>query len=565
MPMQHFNFEPTTIGKLLKGGGLMVPPNQRSYSWEEQHVQNLLHDFDGAVDDKDDYFLGTVVLVQGDRRSIQDGQQRLATVSLLMARIRDKLMELKREGSAASIDQEFIRSIDRTTEERVARMALNAEDNHYFAQSAIASPGDDQYADRPKPDRQSHLRLARASEVILQFLEDKLKPMSPDRRVPWLLSWTDFVENSASVVAVTVSDEVNAYRVFETLNDRGLKASQADILKNYFFSKVGDRLPEAQAMWNAIATSIEGAGGSESDRMLLTYLRHFWVTRHGPTKERELAASIRTETTGQAQTMQFLMDSSRAVQTYLALGSSGHPRWATYSSSVRQNIDTIAIHLQVEQIRPLLFAVALHFSPDEAEKAFRLFVSWSVRFLVAGGRGGMLDQQYSLRAQEVGTGKVTKARELRDAMKQYVPSDKEFEDAFASARVSRPHLARYYLRAIEKTAVADPHPEYVANTDVQDVTLEHIVPINPSDDWGIDEETARAAQKMLGNMVLIRSSDNVLMGNGAYPAKRAVLLKSAFKTTREAAAPERWTVEAIRSRQANQAQVALKTWALGFD
>ena len=95
--------------------------------------------------------------------------------------------------------------------------------------------------------------------------------------------------------------------------------------------------------------------------------------------------------------------------------------------------------------------MARHFSPEEAEKAFRLFVSWSVRFLIYGGRGGMLDQQYSLRAQDVGTKKLTKARDLRNAMEKYVPTDKEFQEAFSTARVSRPHSARYYLRALEKS------------------------------------------------------------------------------------------------------------------
>jgi len=58
----------------------------------------------------------------------------------------------------------------------------------------------------------------------------------------------------------------------------------------------------------------------------------------------------------------------------------------------------MTVHLRVQQIRPLMFAVSRHFSNTEADKAFRLFVSWSVRFLIYGGRGGMLDTQYSLRA-----------------------------------------------------------------------------------------------------------------------------------------------------------------------
>ncbi len=83
----------------------------------------------------------------------------------------------------------------------------------------------------------------------------------------------------------------------------------------------------------------------------------------------------------------------------------------------------------------------------------------------------MLDTQYSLRAKEVGLKQITKARELRDAMKDYVPSDTEFEQAFAVARVSRPRLARYYIRALEKAKKMQPDPEWVSNEDVTDAGL----------------------------------------------------------------------------------------------
>ena len=46
-------------------------------------------------------------------------------------------------------------------------------------------------------------------------------------------------------------------------------------------------------------------------------------------------------------------------------------------------------------------------------------------------------------------------------------------------RVSKGYLARYYLRAIDKTMADDPDPEFVANEDYDATNLEHIIPINP--------------------------------------------------------------------------------------
>jgi hypothetical protein len=565
----NFQFGIKGIGSLLKAGRLSVPPNQRSYKWTNEHVRALLQDFDESItNDDEDYFLGTIVLVEADSEYpiIADGQQRLATTTILLARIRDLLAQASRAKSAQSIDADFIRSVDRDTEQTLPRLTLNAEDHHFFAEAIIPPPEE---ATNPPPMRQSHRRLAAASEEIVEFLNSKLKPMRKDSQADWLLKWVSFIERKAAVVVVTAPDEVGAFRIFETLNDRGLRAGQADILKNYFFKKANKRIAEAQMMWTTVAAGIESFGEDDEDERLITYLRHLWITTHGPTKERELAAQIKDEITGETKTIQFLSDASVSVQDYLALWNSKHPKWLEYRSTVRKNVETIADHLQVKQIKPLLFAVTRHFEKEELEKAFKLFVSWSVRFLIAGGRGGMLDEQYGLRAQEVGQGKITKARELREAMQRYVPTDREFEEAFATARVSRPHLARYYLRAIEKTLTDDPQPEYVANEDVQDINLEHIMPLDPGPEWSVDEEAARASQKLLGNMVLLKADQNRAIGNSDFTTKRAAYAKSGYYVTRAVAEmqlrePNKWTIEDIRERQKMLAQLAVKTWSLTF-
>src|SRR3954453_20447782 len=102
------SFENSTIGRLLRQGRLEVPPNQRSYAWRSKHVRNLLQDFNEALLDAEatsEYFLGAIVLIQepGKIPSIVDGQQRIATIAILLARVRDYLNSLGRDGSARAI------------------------------------------------------------------------------------------------------------------------------------------------------------------------------------------------------------------------------------------------------------------------------------------------------------------------------------------------------------------------------------------------------------------------------------------------------------------------------
>jgi len=564
----RFGFEDKGIADLLRAGRLTVPPNQRSYAWQERHVKNYLEDLnDAVINDHEEYFLGTIVLIQQGREppSIADGQQRIATTSITLARIRDLFLELGRDRSALSIDGDFLRTVDRASEAMMARLSLNLEDNEYFRRVILACPDDGDYAAATamEPQRASNHRLKEASVQCLNFFRGAMGQLPDHSRADYLLKWVDFLQHKTSVIVVTVPDEVGAYRMFETLNDRGLKASQADILKNYLFSKAGGRLNEAVTLWTTIATEIEGIGGDEN-ASLLTYLRHLWITKNGGTKERELAAAIRGNVTSERRAIEFLTEAAGAVSDYLALSSSRHPKWETYPPSVKQNIETLGAHLQVEQIKPLLFAVARHFSPVEAEKAFKLFVSWSVRFLIYGGRGGLLDTQYSQRAFDVGSGRMTRARELRESMREYVPSDVAFEQAFATARVSRSHLARYYLRAIEKQRSGDPQPEYVPNDDVSQINLEHVLPLTPSAAWQVDAEQARSVQKLLGNMALMREAENRDLANRTFDEKKAVYARSGYVTTSEIAERATWTLADIEARQRALARSAVQTWPLTF-
>jgi hypothetical protein len=551
------------IGDLLRRNRLLVPPNQRSYAWEERHVQDLFQDLAAAIQrDEEDYFLGTIVLIQADKGppQVADGQQRLATTTILLSRIRDRLYKLGSDGRANSIE-EYLRKIDLDTEETVAQLQLNVEDHEFFVRSILPSPKDT--SSNLAAIRPSNRRLLRASELAADFVQKDLDTLRQDRHAEQLVRLVKFLRENVSVVVVTVPDEVGAFRMFETLNDRGLKASQADILKNYFFSRASGRIVEAQALWNGMTGLVETLGDNDDDH-LVTYIRHLWIMTHGQTRERDLAGNIKHEITGETKTMQFLADAHDSAADYVALWSPTHPKWNAYKNTTRQHLATISEHLKVEQIRPLLFAVARYFDAEEADKAFRLFVSWSVRFLIFGGRGGLLDKQYADRAKDVGTRRITKARELRDEMREVVPSDTEFAAAFATARVSKAYLARYYLRALDKTLKGDPNPEYVPNEDETIINLEHVMPLTPDQNWPVDSDTALTAQKLLGNMVLIRAARNTAIGNASFSQKRVTYGESAYLITNQVADYQQWTLADIRKRQAEMAAIAVRTWSLSF-
>ena len=138
------NFELKGIGQILAQNRLVVPLNQREYAWEKDHVKELFQDFSNALaTGKGGYFLGTIVLTKGsgDNPEVSDGQQRLATTSILIAAIRDYFAEHNDPKRAGAIADEFLRTVDRKTTDTVSKLRLNVDDQEFFRKAIISDPG----------------------------------------------------------------------------------------------------------------------------------------------------------------------------------------------------------------------------------------------------------------------------------------------------------------------------------------------------------------------------------------------------------------------------------------
>ncbi|MBI5289418.1 MAG: DUF1524 domain-containing protein [Chloroflexi bacterium] len=453
--------------------------------------------------------------------------------------------------------QPFLMEIDLKTTNAVPKLRLNVDDNEFFTRTILPVPGDPQR--NLAPTRESHRRIQKAAELASQHVADIIKPYTAEaQRVARLVEWVEFVKGDALVILLRVPSHLNAFVMFETLNDRGLRASQADLIKNYLLSQAGNRKAEAQAKWAATVATLESIGQGE---LTVTYLHHFLIGKFGPMRASEVYEKVRLLVDTSARALEFTDEISSAAQDYAALWSDAHAKWNTYGSTTRNYVATINRDLRVEQIRPLMLAVARHFDMKEAQRAFRLFVFWSVRFLIAGGRGGLLDRNYSVTAQEVTNGKITTAKGLTDALQQIIPNDTIFEALFAEARVSQTQLARYYLRALERTAKGQTEPELIPNDDEQVVNLEHVLPNNPQSFWpDIDPETASAYWRRIGNLVLLQATVNSNIGNKPFDEKKKAFAKSGFSLTSEVAAQAKWGVSEIEERQQRLAKLAVKTW-----
>ncbi len=555
------NFELKGIGQILAQNRLVVPLNQREYAWEKDHVKELFQDFSNALaKGKGGYFLGTIVLTKGsgDNPEVSDGQQRLATTSILIAAIRDYFAEHNDPKRAGAIADEFLRTVDRKTTDTVSKLRLNVDDQEFFRKAVISDPGT---ADRNVPStKQSHKRIAIAAETAREYVNNYLAQHKPDYHADRLNELMDFIEEAAQVIALKVPDHINAFVMFETLNDRGLRASQADLLKNHLLSLCAERIGEGQQKWAKMVGVLESL---EQDDITVTYLHHMLINKYGPTREREVFDRIKQGVTSQLDAIAFLDELAEGATHYAALFNSDHKKWNEYGTLTKKNISTINQDLRVQQIRPLMLAVARRFSVNEGRIAFRRFLFWSVRFLIVGGRGGLLDRNYSLAANEVAEGKITTTAALTARLGDIIPSDAVFIAAFSEAKIAQNYLARYLLRAMEQRAKNLDEPEFVPNDAENSINLEHVLPENPGDQWpDVDSDTAGAWFRRIGNLVLLQASKNTLSGNNAFQKKQSVFKDSGFELTNVVGKESQWGPKEIAARQATLAILAAQTWPI---
>ncbi len=555
---------PETIGSLLKEKNFQVPLSQRSYRWEQDHVNELYADIHGSIQDAlEEYFIGSIVGIKAKGVTyIYDGQQRLATTMILIAAIRDQFCELNDEDSAAGTEKNFLMSQDRKTHEASPHFRLNAEDQDFFHHRILLRPTNKKRVkSKTVALRESHKRIHAAAEIAAKFVKTSIvSNLAFDQASKNLHRWLDFIEESLRVIWVQVGDERTAYTIFETMNDRGLRLSAADLLKNRLYGMGEDRQQEIIQKWQSMTAILETIEGESEN--VVEYVRCFWITGHGHTRTKVLYDEIKKETTNKVKAVALASELETAAQDYAAILLSSHEKLAVRGHGVRTKIDVIR-SLGVTQVRPLLLAAFRHFSHKEFDKLLDACVSWSVRTLIAGVPSGTIEGYYSRNAFEISKGRIKKAAQVKSDMAKIIPDDARFKVAAANANVADHSLARYYLRALQMCEDGNKEPQYVPNPG-REVTLEHILPAKPGSDWShFTPDEQKAYLNRLGNQVLLPATVNSKIGNEAYDVKKTALsAKENYSLTREVAIHDEWRTTEIIARQARLADLAVKTWPL---
>ena len=556
------NTSSATFGELIGNGKIhKAPPFQRDYSWKEEHWDDLWFDILELTNDEKHY-MGYVVfqIDENDINIIIDGQQRFATLSIFaLAIIKniDDLIESKVEPEQnqeriLELRNRFLGYKDPASLIPTSKLFLNRNNDNFYQSFLLRLR---------KPSNTSKLK---PSEKLLckafQYFYDKIKEhfggeVSGEKLASFL---NEKVAKKLIFTTITVSDDLNAYKVFETLNARGVKLSTSDLLKNYLFSLAATSsnvdLNEAERQWQNINDLLQSAD-------LPTYLRHFWNSRNLLARKQNLFKSIKNGIKSAESVFALLNDLEKLAPVYVAFSNASDSIWNKQQS---KHIEELIL-FNVSQCYSLLLSAYEKFDANEYAALLRDIAVISFRYNVIGGLNpNILEDKYNKTAIKIFKGEIKTAKEIAFELKGVYVDDNKFSNDFESKMISSKrykNLVRYILFSIENQVA----PAEYDFTDAK-ATIEHILPENPPEHWEeffkVDEQENYIYR--LGNTTLIEEKKNNNCGTKPFNEKLIIYKTSSYKITNEHTNYTEWMPDTLRKRQTKMAGWATTVWKINY-
>lgn len=543
-----------------------VPPYQRDYSWNKEQWEDLWNDLDEMRSQTTErHYMGTLVIEGLSDREFQiiDGQQRLATLSILALAVLKQLQALADQGidpeanreRAAGLCNRFIGEKDPASLQESSKLFLNETDDPFYQDYLV------QLRDpiNPRGLLKSNKLLWDCFRYFCQQLS-KVPQFTQDGGA--LASFlNETVARQLLFILISVDDELNAYTVFETLNARGLELSSTDLLKNYLFSriKVKSDLAALQRRWRHLIATVRQERFPE-------FLRYHLLCKHRRVRKPRLFKMVRESVSNPIQVFKLMEALEQRAELFTALSDPYHEYWIE-KSECQPYIKELQL-FSVRQMTPLLFAAWETFNTNDFARTLKLISVISFRYIIVSGLNtNELEPICHDAAKEILNGQLKSPADVFSLLKAIYVSDEKFSQDFGSLEVNTSSrskkLAKYILARLESDL-----SQRTCDPETDSATIEHILPENPLDGWSdqFPEEHWANAIYRLGNLTLLETSANRRIGNSTYARKQPEYAQSIYVITKAIAdlAPDEWTPALLDKRQKEMAKRAVHIWRSDF-
>lgn len=543
----------------LMGNGLkyVIPKFQRDYSWESEHWDDLWQDIQLVLEkEENEHYMGYLVLQTVDNKNfiIIDGQQRLTTLTILILAILKRLNdfidnEIEVENNQKRIDSyrnSYIGTLNTITLISDNKLKLNRNSDDYYRNYMVLL--------KDLPLRNTNTSEKNMRSCFEWFYRKFKKDYNTGEEIA---NFLETIVDKLFFTVITVTDQINAFKVFETLNARGVQLSSSDLLKNYLFSVIDESEPhhteieELEKLWSRII-------GKLGNKKFEDYLRYYWNSKNKTVRKNQLFKVIKNNIQTKQETFELIRDLEDSSDIYIAIQDPESEIWND-KPDIKKGLKELKL-FQIKQTNSLLMSAYKNLDINSFSKLVKTCSVISFRYNIIGGLNP--NEQEDVYNKIANSIHENKSVNLNDFQQVYVP-DGNFEDDFKTKqfrRTSKNHkIVKYLYSKIEKHSFRNE-----INSESDNFTIEHILPESADENWGtFNSEQINRSIYRLGNLALLESKLNREAGTKLYTEKKELLKESNIRST--AIIPleyKDWSEDKISARQSELAKIAKTIWRI---
>jgi uncharacterized protein with ParB-like and HNH nuclease domain len=534
-----------------------IPSVQRPYSWSSKEIGELLDDLLEYIDQHDiqpnninqinaPYFLGSIVLVkhEGEREAdVLDGQQRLTSLTILLAVLRDYIgSELQDELDSFIVQKgNKIRNIHDTF-----RLNLRNKDNDFFIKYVQQRGGTNNVKENIKTKTDSQQLI----KENVQYLYDRLNAL--DQSTVEILP--SVFATLCYVVIVSTPNFDSAFRIFTVLNDRGLDLLPSDIFK----AKVIGEIPSGeQGKYTQVWEDIEISLGRNDFNKLFEYTRMIIQKRKGSANLKDEYDLIFKDISGKNFINEVLIPYSEEYEKLL--------NFRTHFEDQSEILRLLSLMKRLDNKDWM--PVAMYYikkSGRDLNEFFSRLEALAGTAMILRKNFNWRMSKYSQILKEIDMGvdifSSSSALEVSEDDKAELVQ-KLNGDVYTDLK----DTARRYLLLKLDSLLTSGQPYY----DHSVITVEHVLPQNPASDsvWNKEFKDPEKYVHKLGNLVLLTRAKNAQARNYDFDKKREKYLQpkngmTTFALTTQVLQTTSWTPKTIEKRQETLVHMLIDSWAL---
>lgn len=571
------------IGNILEVNSdfFKVPHYQRRFSWKNSNWEAFWNDL-AELEGDDKHYLGSIVIISGthtpgpvkDELELVDGQQRIVTLSIFLCAIRDYFERKGESNKKETLEKKFLYNTDKENKKVLPKLKLGNLDSRDY-KNVLESNFDVEIKD----EKVNNIDIEFENKEIkncYKFFRERIETLDSEK----VDEFYDALTNQLMAVFVTVKKEADAYKIFETLNNRGLDLSPVDLIKNHLFRVCNERSLDINDMQDYWADLI----GNLDKLNKVRFFRQYMMSSELLSEENDEVTEANIESKVSKSKLheefksiveqtpnleEFVRDIVKQSSLY---GKLRNQNIDMFDRNYNRRIEKLLEDLEKISKTPFTFLLRAFREvkdPQVIIDSIGIITPLMVRRSACGLTTAPHDKIYHHLAQNAFK-KEDSIEYIKNYIKKndYYPSDETFKKSFRGKDFWNNDKTRYYLSTIEEEIFGAGTKKVIKDT--YKLNIEHILPNRHSPalekNWlkpyNISKEEHKEYRKKIGNLTLLRADWNISAGQRTLDKKQEKYKKEEIEITRKLVDKEKWGIKDIEKRSEELAEHAVNIWRI---